>query len=168
MHDWNRQSHVKWDCKYHIVFIPKYRQKVIYGKLRSRVGTILRELCSQKGVELLEGKAMSDHNKHYYQRVRTFLQEYRLPKIKPPLDRQRVLAFFRSIVRLGILGKERFHYWRLLLWTLFRRPRLFSEAVTFAIYGYHFRKVCEIRLVECSAESARPHLPRRSADVDWE
>ena len=61
MHDWNRQSHVKWDCKYHIVFIPKYRQKVIYGKLRTRIGTILRELCHQKGVELLEGKAMSDH-----------------------------------------------------------------------------------------------------------
>ena len=61
MHDWNRQSHVKWDCKYHIVFIPKYRQKVIYGKLRSKIGTILRELCRQKGVELLEGKAMSDH-----------------------------------------------------------------------------------------------------------
>ena len=61
MHDWNHQSHVTWDCKYHIVFIPKYRQKVIYGKLRSKIGTILRELCRQKGVELLEGKAMSDH-----------------------------------------------------------------------------------------------------------
>jgi putative transposase len=61
MHGWNHQSHVTWDCKYHIVFIPKYRQKVIYGKLRSKIGTILRELCHQKGVELLEGKAMSDH-----------------------------------------------------------------------------------------------------------
>ena len=61
MHDWSHQSHVTWDCKYHIVFIPKYRQKVIYGKLRSKIGTILRELCRQKGVELLEGKAMSDH-----------------------------------------------------------------------------------------------------------
>jgi putative transposase len=61
MHDWKSQSHVKWDCKYHIVFNPKYRQKVIYGKLRSRIETILRELCLQKGVELLEGKAMSDH-----------------------------------------------------------------------------------------------------------
>jgi len=106
--------------------------------------------------------------KYYYQRVKTFLQEYKLPKIKSPLDAQRLLAFFRSIVRLGILGKERFHYWKLLLWTLFRRPRLLSEAVTFAIYGYHFRKVCEIRLVECSAESARSRLPRRSADVGWE
>jgi radical SAM superfamily enzyme YgiQ (UPF0313 family) len=86
--------------------------------------------------------------KQYYERVKTFLREYKPPKIKPPLDRKRVLAFFRSIVRLGILGKERFHYWKLLLWTIFRRPRLFPEAVTFAIYGYHFRKVCELRLVD--------------------
>ena len=61
MHDWKSQNHVKWDCKYHIVFIPKYRRKVLYGKLRAKVGTIIRELCEQKGVELIEGKAMSDH-----------------------------------------------------------------------------------------------------------
>jgi radical SAM superfamily enzyme YgiQ (UPF0313 family) len=109
--------------------------------------------------------------RHYYERVKTFLQEYRLPKIKPPLDTQRLLAFFRSILRLGILGKERLHYWKLLLWTLFHRPKLFPEAVTFAIYGYHFRKVCEIRLVECSPESARSHRSPRSARsrraTDW-
>jgi len=61
MHDWQSQSHVKWDCKYHIVFIPKYRQKVLYGRLRREVGRIIRELCRQKGVELLEGHAMPDH-----------------------------------------------------------------------------------------------------------
>jgi putative transposase len=61
MHDWKSQSHVKWNCKYHIVFIPKYRQKVFYGKTRRQIGRILRELCEQKGMELLEGHAMSDH-----------------------------------------------------------------------------------------------------------
>jgi len=61
MHEWKSSSHTKWDCKYHIVFIPKYRKKVFYGKLRKRVGTILRDLCQQKGVELLEGRAMPDH-----------------------------------------------------------------------------------------------------------
>ena len=61
MQDWKSQNHVKWDCKYHIVFIPKYRRKVLYGKVRTKVGTIIRELCEQKGVELIEGKAMSDH-----------------------------------------------------------------------------------------------------------
>lgn len=85
---------------------------------------------------------------YYYQRVKTFLREYRPPKIRPPLDKERILAFFRSIVRLGVLGKERFHYWRLLLWTFFRRPRLLPDAVTLAIYGYHFRKVCELRLTK--------------------
>lgn len=52
---------MRWDCKYHVVFIPKYRRKVIYGKLRAKVGVILRDLCVQKGVELLEGHAMLDH-----------------------------------------------------------------------------------------------------------
>lgn len=61
MHEWKSSSHTKWDCKYHIVFIPKYRKKVFYGKLRRKVGTILRDLCQQKGVELLEGRAMPDH-----------------------------------------------------------------------------------------------------------
>jgi len=61
MHDWQSQSHVKWDCKFHVVFIPKYRQKVLYGKMRRKIGHILRQLCQQKGVELLEGHAMPDH-----------------------------------------------------------------------------------------------------------
>ena len=61
MHDWKSQSHVKWDCKFHVVFIPKYRQKVFYGKMRQKIGPILRQLCQQLGVELLEGHAMSDH-----------------------------------------------------------------------------------------------------------
>jgi putative transposase len=61
MKDWQSQAHVKWECKYHIVIIPKYRRKVLYGKVRRRVGEILRELCQQRGIELLEGKAMSDH-----------------------------------------------------------------------------------------------------------
>ena len=54
-------SHVRWECKYHVVIIPKYRQKVLYGKLRRQVGAILRELCRQKGVELLEGHCMPEH-----------------------------------------------------------------------------------------------------------
>ena len=85
-------------------------------------------------------------HKHYYQRIKTFLKEYKAPKIEIPLDFQRFLAFFRSNVRLGILGKERFHYWKLLLWTLFRRPELFSLAVTLAIQCHHFRKICELRI----------------------
>ena len=84
--------------------------------------------------------------KHYYQRLKTFLREYQQPEIKPRLDMTRLMAFWRSIYRLGILGKERCHYWRLLLWTLFRRPELLHLAVTLAIYGHHFRKVYELHV----------------------
>ena len=61
MHQWESLSHVRWECKYHVVIIPKYRQKTLYGKLKRRIGRILRELCDQRGIELIEGKAMADH-----------------------------------------------------------------------------------------------------------
>ncbi len=84
--------------------------------------------------------------KHYYSRIRTFLREYKAPKVEISLDFQRFMAFFRSNIHLGILGKGRFQYWRLLLWTLFRRPALFPLAVTLAIHGHHFRKICELHI----------------------
>ena len=61
MHEWQSLSHVRWECKYHVVIIPKFRRKVFYGKLKGEIGKILRELCWQKGVELLEGHCMADH-----------------------------------------------------------------------------------------------------------
>ena len=61
MKDWKSQSHVKWDCKYHVVIVPKYRQKKFFGSSRSKIVEILRQLCRQKGIELLEGHAMPDH-----------------------------------------------------------------------------------------------------------
>jgi len=54
-------SHTMWNCKYHIVFTPKYRRKAIYAKLRSDIGKHLRRLCEYKGVEIVEAHAMSDH-----------------------------------------------------------------------------------------------------------
>ena len=80
--------------------------------------------------------------KHYYERVRTFLREYKAPKAQERIRLEGVLAFLRSVLRLGILEKGRLGYWRLLAWTRFRRPELFSLAVTLAISGYHCRKVC--------------------------
>ena len=61
MKDWQSMAHVKWECKYHVVILPKYRRKVLFGKLRRQVGEILRQLCREKGIELLEGKARPDH-----------------------------------------------------------------------------------------------------------
>jgi putative transposase len=54
-------SHVKWECKYHVVIVPKYRKKAIYGKLRAAIGKILRGLCEQRGLEIHEAHAMPDH-----------------------------------------------------------------------------------------------------------
>jgi radical SAM superfamily enzyme YgiQ (UPF0313 family) len=81
--------------------------------------------------------------RQYYRRVRTFLREFKVPEVKTRPDLQRLLAFARSAARLGVLGRERLHFWWLMVWTLTRRPRLFSRAVTLAIYGYHFRRVSE-------------------------
>jgi radical SAM superfamily enzyme YgiQ (UPF0313 family) len=82
----------------------------------------------------------------YYERVLTLLREYQPPKIRIHLDLQYILAFGRSIYRLGIRGDERAHYWRLVFWTLFRRPRLFPLAITLAIYGFHFRQVIALHV----------------------
>ena len=54
-------SHTRWDCKYHIVFAPKFRRKEIYGQLKAEIGQILRELCERKGVEIVEATACVDH-----------------------------------------------------------------------------------------------------------
>jgi len=85
--------------------------------------------------------------KHYYDRVKTFLQEYKSPEIKIPMNFQRCMAFIRSSIRLGVFGKERFQYWKLLLWTIRKRPELLPLAITFAIYGHHFRKVCQLHIL---------------------
>ena len=59
--DNNSLSHTKWTCKYHIVFAPKYRRMEIYGAIREDIGVILRKLCQQKGVEIIEAQACPDH-----------------------------------------------------------------------------------------------------------
>ena len=61
MNDINSLSHSKWRCKYHIVFAPKYRRQVIYGQIKRDIGKILRQLCENKGVEILEAELCKDH-----------------------------------------------------------------------------------------------------------
>ena len=61
MHEWQSLSHVRWDCKYHIVIIPKYRKRKLYGKLKKHVGEVIREVCRQRGTERLEGHLIPDH-----------------------------------------------------------------------------------------------------------
>jgi len=80
---------------------------------------------------------------HYYARVRTFLNEYQPRCAKSRVGIEHILGFLRTIYRLGIREAERVYYWRLFFWTLFHRPRLFPTAITLAVYGYHFRRICQ-------------------------
>ena len=59
--DMNSLAHTKWECKYHIVFAPKYRRQVVYGKLKADIGKMLRELCERKGIEIIEAELCMDH-----------------------------------------------------------------------------------------------------------
>jgi radical SAM superfamily enzyme YgiQ (UPF0313 family) len=108
-------------------------------------------IIPQMGIEALREGYLRVLNqiyapKPYYARIKTFLKEYKLPKIQAPLETQYILAFVRSIYVLGIKGVERVQYWRLIFWTLLRRPRSFPMAISLAITGYHFRKVCELHV----------------------
>ncbi len=106
-------------------FIPRMKAEALIGGYRS----ILESIYAPK---------------NYYQRVIRLLREYRPQHLgKFHLQPGYVGALFKSILFLGIIGRERFHYWKLFLWSLSNRPRLFPLAITYAIYGFHFRKVAE-------------------------
>jgi radical SAM superfamily enzyme YgiQ (UPF0313 family) len=106
-------------------FIPKMNYEVLISGYRRILNTIYSP-------------------KHYYPRVMKFLREY--DPLRKRMSRLRLThygAFFKSMLLLGIMGKERIYYWKLLFWSLLIRPRLLPMAVTFSIYGFHFRKVFE-------------------------
>ncbi len=85
--------------------------------------------------------------KEYYKRIRVFFKEfnYKSHTSKSKLALSDIRAFIRSIWRLGIIGRERVYYWKLVFWTLLHHPKLLSKAITFAIFGFHFRKIFKIR-----------------------
>jgi radical SAM superfamily enzyme YgiQ (UPF0313 family) len=79
---------------------------------------------------------------HYYERVMHFMKEFEPGKKKVfHLNAGYILALFRSIFKLGVVGEERIYYWKLFFWSLIFKPQLFSLAILFTIYGHHFRKV---------------------------
>ena len=101
MHEWQSLSHVRWDCKYHVVIVPKYRQRRLYGQ----VGQIIRDLCRQKGVELFEGHLMPD-------------QVHMCRSVPPKFSIAFVIGFLKgkSAVRIhrNVLEKPRvtgLHFW---------------------------------------------------------
>jgi radical SAM superfamily enzyme YgiQ (UPF0313 family) len=82
--------------------------------------------------------------KHYYTRVKRFMKDYRPVQQKVVQMRYSYWkAGLKSVFILGVFGKERCYYWRLIFWSLFRKPKLLPMAVTFSIYGFHFRKIFE-------------------------
>jgi radical SAM superfamily enzyme YgiQ (UPF0313 family) len=98
--------------------------------------------------------------RNYYQRVIALLKEYRpLAKGRFRIQQGYLVALFKSVLFLGVIGKERLQYWRLFFWALLRRPRLFPLAITYAIYGFHFRKISE-RIVH-GLGSDEPYLEGR-------
>jgi len=104
--------------------------------------------------ELVEGYKRVIGNiyspKQFYRRARRFLREYRPSKgMHFHIRFNYLMALFKSILYIGILGRERFHYWGLVVWTLFRRPGMFHHAITLSIYGHHFRKVFKKTVLSC-------------------
>ncbi len=80
--------------------------------------------------------------KYYYERVMKFMKEFDPKKKKVfHLNPNYIFALFRSIVKLGVIGEERIYYWKLFFWSLFIKPQLFSLAILFTIYGFHFRRI---------------------------
>ena len=106
MREWQSLSHVRWYCRYHVVFAPKYRKRAIFGRLKKGIGGILRQLCEQEKIELVEGKALVDH-------VHLCLS------IPPKFSVANTIGFLKgkSAIRIHreFLGRQRnfagFHFW---------------------------------------------------------
>ena len=92
MNDMNSLSHTKWECKYHIVFAPKYRRKVFYGEKRVEIGKILRMLCDWKKIEIVEAEVCKDH-------------EHMLVKIPPKVSVSSFVGYLKGRSSLMIYEK---------------------------------------------------------------
>lgn len=128
-----------------------------------REGRLKRESCSGDNVDgetniitTMNSDVLKEGYRHildtiysakaYTERVIHFLQEFRPYRHSVTLQWQEILALFRSIFEIGMRSKERRYYWKLFFWSLFKEPRKFPLAITFLIYGYHFRKVNEMHV----------------------
>ena len=106
MREWHSQAHVRHYCKYHVVFVLKYRKKALYGHLRKEIGAILRELCRQQGIEWVEGKAMRDH----IPMLLMIAQKYSVANTIGFLKGKSAIRIFRTYlqVRRNFTGR---HFW---------------------------------------------------------
>lgn len=104
--DMNSLAHTKWECKYHIVFAPKFRRKVIYGKIKADVGNILSMLCKRKGIEIIEAECIPDHV-HMFVRIPP---KYSVSQIVGYLKGKSSLMIFERHANLKYKHGNR-HFW---------------------------------------------------------
>ena len=104
--DTDSLAHTKWNCKYHIVFAPKYRRQVIYGKIKADIGIMLRKLCEYKQVEILEAEACKDH----IHMVVSILPKYSVSQIMGYLKGKSSLMIFEKYANMKYKYGNR-HFW---------------------------------------------------------
>lgn len=104
--DINSLAHTKWECKYHIVFAPKYRRQIIYGKIKADIGQMLRKLCGYKGVEIIEAEACKDH----IHMLISISPKYSIAQIMGYLKGKSSLMIFEKYANLKYKYGNR-HFW---------------------------------------------------------
>ena len=104
--DTNSLAHTKWECKYHIVFAPKYRRQIIYGKIKADIGQMLRKLCEYKGIEIIEAEACKDH----IHMLVTIPPKYSVAQIMGYLKGKSSLMIFEKYANLKYKYGNR-HFW---------------------------------------------------------
>ena len=105
--DTNSLAHTKWECKYHIVFAPKYRRQIIYGKIKADIGQMLRKLCEYKGIEIIEAEACKDH----IHMLVSIPPKYSVAQIMGYLKGKSSLMIFEKYANLKYKYGNR-HFWR--------------------------------------------------------
>ena len=104
--DTDSLAHTKWNCKYHIVFAPKYRRQVIYGKIKADIGKMLRKLCEYKQIEILEAEACKDH----IHMLISVPPKYSISQIMGYLKGKSSLMIFKKYANLKYKYGNR-HFW---------------------------------------------------------
>ena len=128
-------AHTKWNCNYHIVFAPKYRRQVIYGKLKKDIGKILRDLCARKGVEIIEAELCNDH-------------VHMLVKIPPKMSISSFMGYLKGKSTLMIFERHanlKYKYGQRKFWcrgyyvdTVGKNKKVIEEYIRNQIYGIVF------------------------------
>jgi len=124
-----------WSFKHALKFISKKASQIPLGLIT--VASLLPDGWNRKlidlNIERLKDKA-------YYERVLSFLKQYNPPYMRP-FSLNKFGALMKSLLYIGVLSKKRIYFWKIFFWSIFNKPKAFPLAITYSIYGYHFRRV---------------------------